>query len=114
MHMKIILFVWGMMALGFSNSVYAEALDAKVARNAANCLAGHVATKSEKYQSGDAAKYLYLISKILGDEKAVVEVKKASNNIIKASVKMMGGNVNDEGAWLVKTYCPGVDGILAK
>jgi len=54
-----------------------------------------------------------LISKILGDEKAVIEVKKASNNI-KASVKMMGGNVNDEGAWLVKTYCPGVDGILAK
>ena len=112
-HIKIALFSAFIIVLTYSNSVYAEALDIKVARNAANCLTGHIATKSKKYQSGHSAEYLHLIRKILGDTKATEEVKKAANNL-KTSVQMLGGNVKDEGAWLVKTYCPRVDEILAK
>lgn len=96
-----------------SNSVLAETLDEKVARNAANCLVGHIATNSKKYQSGDSAQYLLLIKSIVGDEKTSQIVKKSATNL-KSSIQLIGGSSQNEGAWLIKTYCPSVDDLLAK
>ena len=79
--------------------LHAETLNEKVARNAANCLTGHIATNSPMYQSGNTEKYLLLIKKILGDKQAIPEVKKAAE-YLKASVQMMGGSTKEEGAWL--------------
>ena len=95
------------------HTTFAESLNEKVARNAANCLTGHIATNSPMYQSGEAGKYLLLIKKILGSEKAMSEVKKSANNL-KASVKLMGSNSQTEGKWLIQNFCPGVNAILNK
>lgn len=93
--------------------LHAETLNEKVARNTANCLTGHIATNSPMYQSGDIGKYLFLIKKILGDKQAISAIKKTAENL-KASVQMMGGSTKEEGAWLIKTFCPGVNKILNK
>jgi len=89
----------------------AETLNEKVARNAANCLTGHIATNSAMYQSGEASKYLLLVKKIVGDKQAVPLIQKSADNL-KSSVQMMGGSTKEEGAWLIKTFCPGVDKII--
>ena len=95
------------------NAVFAETLNEKVARNAANCLTGHIATNSAMYQSGEASKYLLLVKTIVGDKQAIPLVKKAADNL-KSSVQMMGGSTKEEGAWLIKTFCPAVDKIIDK
>ncbi len=111
--MKLIdIFTFSILLFACSNSL-AETLNEKVARNAANCLTGHIATNSAMYQSGEAGKYLLLVKKIVGGKRAIPLIKKSADNL-KSSVNIMGGSTKEEGAWLIQTFCPGVDELLNK
>lgn len=90
---------------------YPETLNEKVARNAANCLVGHITTNSKKYQSGKTSKYMLLIEKTVGPEQVMTVIEEATNNF-KASVRFLGSDIQEEGQWLKDTFCPGVDSIL--
>ena len=98
------------LALIFTTSTSAETLYEKVARNAAHCLAGHVATNSAEYQSGETGKYLLLIESIVGAEQVMPLVQK-SFKTLKHSVSTLGSSVNKEGKWLVQTFCPEINDI---
>jgi len=90
----------------------AESLNEKVARNAANCLTGHVAINSEAFQSGKTAEYIFLIESILGSSKAV-NVIKASNKKLDSAIRMLGSTKKEEGNFLVNQFCPAIDEIIA-
>lgn len=96
-----------------SVKVNAESLNEKVARNAANCLIGHAATESEKYQSGETSRYILLIEQILGSEKGLLLIKETSDSLASA-VRMLGSTNQEEGSFLISEYCPGVDKIISQ
>jgi len=96
-----------------ANSANAETLNEKVARNAANCLVGHIATESSKYQSGQTSEYIQLIESILGSE-AGYSVIESSNKKLNSAVRMLGSSKTEEGSFLISKFCPSIDQILEK
>ncbi|WP_440904825.1 hypothetical protein ACMZOO_00920 [Catenovulum sp. SX2] len=92
-------------------SASAETLDEKVARNTANCLAGHVATNSSMYQSGETSKYLAVLEKAVGSENTAKYFEDAVKKL-KSAVRMLGSTPAEEGAFLIKKFCPAVDQII--
>jgi len=108
---KLGIFLVVIVALTSTSSVRAETLNEQVARNAANCLAGHIAVNSAEYQSGESGKYLLLIKSRVGDEQVMPLVKKSADNL-KASVEIFGGTTQEEGSWLIQEYCPAINDIL--
>lgn len=99
-------------ALTLSLPAQAESLDEQVARNAARCLVGHIATGSSEYQSGETVKYLLLIEEAVGPDE-VFDFVAGLIERLGESIRLFGGSTEEEGQWLKATYCPGVDEILA-
>jgi len=91
---------------------FAESLNEKVARNASNCLVGHIATKSDKFQSGKTSEYIFLIEQILGSEKASEAIKESEKKL-NSAVRMLGSSKKEEGSFLIKQFCPAVDEIVS-
>ena len=96
----------------FNVHAYAEDLNEKVARNAANCLTGHVATNSAAFQAGDTSKYVFLIEEILGSAKASSAIQDASQKLDSA-VRMLGSTKKEEGEFLISKFCAAINEIIA-
>lgn len=96
----------------FSIATYAETLNEKVARNAANCLAGHAASNSPEYQSGETSKYIFLIESIEGSKTAAATIE-SSLQKVKSAVRMLGSTPKEEGQFLIKKFCPSIDEIIS-
>jgi hypothetical protein len=91
----------------------AESLNEKVARNAANCLTGHMATNSDDFQSGKTSKYTFLIEDILGSSNGMNAVKLAQKKLDSA-ISMLGSTKAEEGTFLINMFCPSIDKIIAE
>ncbi|MBQ0761125.1 MAG: hypothetical protein KBT72_15825 [Zhongshania sp.] len=96
----------------FSIASYAETLNVKVARNAANCLAGHAASNSPEYQSGKTSKYISLIESIQGSKAGAATIE-SSVQKVKSTVRMLGSTPQEEGQFLIKKFCPSIDEIIS-
>ena len=99
--------------LVISERSYCETLNEKVARNAVNCLAGHIASESQKFKSGATSQYIIFAENILGSEKTASEIKNALDKV-NTAVRMLGSSKKDEGIFLVSQFCPAIDEIIFK
>ncbi len=90
----------------------AETLNDKVARNAANCLVGHAALKTEDYLTKQTDKYIELIEEIQGKSKGA-DTMKASIHNLKIAIDTLGSTKNEEANFLINKFCPPIDKIVS-
>jgi hypothetical protein len=108
--MKLSIFLFLALFSAVSNS---ETLNEKVARNAANCLAGHAASNSEYFKAGKTSEYIYLIEGIQGSEAAAETIEGAINKV-KSAVRILDSSPKEEGEFLIQKFCPAIDEIINK